>query len=428
MAQYLYALILLGLAGVALFASSRWFGHPFSPFGVFYGVWFVALSLFCAHWVEYIPLSLQTWALLAANMLAFGFGLLLAHMLCGPAKSIVSAEFARSSVSEEKFQKCIYALFALGMVGAANFLWTIQRSMGLATYLTSAPDIRDAMGLGDLSEGLKPLNWLNVANVVLCGFYLMILRGKRRKSIWAVLVLSLLVTLIMEDRQRFFYAVIWTSFVLAYSRKWTRREVLFAGSIVVVVLLVQFLGVATWLGKVTENNPALVAAANVPEALHPLLMPYVYLTANFPALQEYISSSPERTNGALTFYPVVRVAQLVDPTVKLPQVVGDFYAVPFEFNTFSWLYHFYTDFGIAGVVMGPWLVGLLSGLAYSRMRYSMSFYALYISGLLSFGFAFSCFTNQFAQGPMWFFLAAGALIAKYVQCRPTFQPSLHEPT
>jgi oligosaccharide repeat unit polymerase len=375
--------------------------------------------------VEYIPLRLETWALLAANLLAFGFGWLLAHMLCGPAKPIVTAEFTRSSVSEEKFQKCIYGLFMLGMVGAANFLWAIQRSMGLSTYLTSASDIREAMGLGDLAEGLKPLNWLNVANVVLCGFYLMILRGKRRKSIWVVLVLSLMATLIMEDRQRFFYAVLWASFVLAYSRKWTRREMLFAASGVVAVLLIQFLAVATWLGKVTENNPGLVAAANVSETFHPLLTPYIYLTANFPALQEYISSSPERTNGALSFYPVVRAAQLIDPSVRLPQVIGDFYAVPFDFNTFTWLYNFYTDFGVAGVVAGPWLVGLLSGLAYSRMRYSMSFYALYVSGLLSFGFAFSCFTNQFVQGPMWFFLAVGVPIAGYVRC-PEFQSSLYE--
>jgi oligosaccharide repeat unit polymerase len=425
MAQYFYALILLGLAGAALLASFRWFGHPFSPFGVFYGAWFVALSLFCAHWVEYIPLRLETWALLAANLLAFGFGWLLAHMLCGPAKPIVTAEFTRSSVSEEKFQKCVYALFMLGMVGAANFLWAIQRSMGLATYLTSPADIREAMGLGDLAEGLKPLNWLNVTNVVLCAFYLMILRGKRRKSIWTVLVLSLMATLIMEDRQRFFYAVLWASFVLAYSRKWTRREILFATSIVVVVLLVQFLAMATWLGKVTENNPDLVATANVPEVFHPLLTPYVYLTANFPALQEYISSSPAGTGGALTFYPVFRVAQLIDPTVKLPQVIGDFYTVPFEVNTFTWLYNFYTDFGIAGVVLGPWLVGLLSGLVYSRMRYSMSFYALYVIGLLSLGFAFSCFTNQFTQGPMWFFLAVGVPIANYVRC-PEFQSSLCE--
>ncbi|PYU70389.1 MAG: hypothetical protein DMG49_11540, partial [Acidobacteria bacterium] len=290
---------------------------------------------------------------LGANLLAFGFGCLLAHMPCRPVKPIVTTEFTRSSVSAEKFQKCIYALFALGMVGAANFLWDIQRSMGLATYLTSPSDIREAMGIGDLGEALKPLNWLNVANVVLCAFYLMILRGKHRKSIWAVLVLSLMATLIMEDRQRFFYAVIWTSFVLAYSRKWTRREIVFAASSVVAVLLIQFLAVATWLGKVTENNPDLVAAANVSEAFYPLLTPYVYLTANFPALQEYISSSPGRTGGALTFYPVFRIARLVYPTLRPPPVIGDFYAVPFDFNTFTWLYNFYTDFGVAGIVVGP---------------------------------------------------------------------------
>lgn len=415
MPPYLLTLLFLGLAGAAVLTSSRWFGHPFSPFGVFYGIWFLALSLLCASLVEYIPIHSSTWALVTASLLAFGLGWLLSYILGGSAGSAATSDFPRDNVSEKRFEKCISVLFAMGMIGALNFLWDVQTYMGLASYLVAPSEVRGAMGLGDLAEGLKPLNWLNVANVVLCAFYVMILRGKRRKYVWSVLIVSLLATLIMEDRQRFFYALLWTSFVLAYSRKWTKGELIRAASIVCIVLVIQFLAVAAWLGKVTENNPVLVNVANVPEVFHPLLMPYVYLTGNFPALQEYISTTPQRMGGAMTFYPAFRAAQLILPTLKLPEVIGDFYAVPFDFNTFTWLYNFYADFGVAGAVIAPGLFGLFSGLAYFRMRKSMSFYSLYATGLLSFGFTLSFMTNHFAQGPMWFFLAVGVFIAKYVR-------------
>ena len=54
--------------------SRKRFGHPLSPFGVFYLVWFGALALFFMNWVDYTPVRRQAWALIALNLVAFGVG------------------------------------------------------------------------------------------------------------------------------------------------------------------------------------------------------------------------------------------------------------------------------------------------------------------------------------------------------------------
>jgi hypothetical protein len=105
---------------------------------------------------------------------------------------------------------------------------------------------------------------------------------------------------------------------------------------------------------------------------------------------------------------------MVDPTVRLPLYVVEPFSIPIEFNTFTWLHPFYSDFGFAGVLLGPWAVGLIAGLVYFQMRGSFSFNSLYVNGLICYGLTLTFIGNQLTQGPVWYFLAIGIPIARYV--------------
>jgi oligosaccharide repeat unit polymerase len=304
------------------------------------------------------------------------------------------------------------------MIGLADFLRRIQGILGLSTYLQAPHEIREAMALGaGLDEGIKPFNWLNVMTIVLCAFYLRVERSGRHRLVWTILLISVVATLFMEDRTRFFFALLWAGYVLAQMGRWSKRRLLASGLILAVVLAVQFFAVAAWLGKVAFNNPRLLAAANVSEELFPLLTPYTYLTGNYPALQAYLDTRPESTAGAMTFYPAFKVLRLVNPALKAPQIVAEPVVIPSEFNTFTWLHQFYTDFGIAGVILGPMGVAFLSALIYFHMLRTKSFYSLYTNGLISFGLTLSFMVNHLTQGPVWYFLAVGIPLAKYLQRR-----------
>ncbi len=168
--SYLPSVILVLLAVAGVWVSSRMFGHPISPFSVFYGVWFFTLALFFLRLVEYTPVRAQAWRLIVLNLVSFGFGWMLAYLFQRPDMSNGKLELATERVSPERLRKVIYVSFALGMVGLAEFLRNVQGVLGLATYLTAPNEIREAMATGGgLDTEVQPLNWLNVLTVVICG-------------------------------------------------------------------------------------------------------------------------------------------------------------------------------------------------------------------------------------------------------------------
>src|SRR6266581_9003542 len=126
MLSHVPSLILLTLALTSVWVSSRMFGHPISPFSIFYGVWFFTLALFFLRWVEYTPVRAQAWRLIVLNLVSFGFGWMLAYLFQRPAMSNWKTEVATERVSPERLRKVIYVSFALGMVGLAEFLRNVQ--------------------------------------------------------------------------------------------------------------------------------------------------------------------------------------------------------------------------------------------------------------------------------------------------------------
>ena len=409
------SMILLTLALTSVWVSSRLFGHPISPFSIFYGVWFFTLALFFLRWVEYTPVRGQAWQLIVLNLASFGFGWILAYLFQRPGMSNWKIELAAERLSPQRLRKVIYVSFALGMVGLADFLRRIQGLLGLATYLVAPHEIRQAMSIGGgLDEGIKPFNWLNVMSVVLCAFYLGVFRNERRRLVWILLFTSSVATLFMEDRTRFFFALLWAGYVLVHVCRWNTRKLLATGLVLTAVLALQFFVVAAWLGKVAINNSVLMEATNISVPFFPLLTPYMYLTGSYPALQAYLDTRPDSTAGAMTFYPAHKVLRLLNPSLKVPEIVAEPVAVPSEVNTFTWLHQFYTDFGVAGVILGPLGVAFLSGLIYFHMLQTKDFYSLYANGLISFGFTLSFMVNHLTAGPVWYFLAVGIPIARYI--------------
>jgi oligosaccharide repeat unit polymerase len=407
------------LAALAVWTSNRCFAHLVSPFSVYYGAWFASLALYGAGWIAYTPVRASTWMLIALSLVAFGTGWSIPYLAWDARCVRGSVELGRG-ISEARLYRAIRFCFVLGAIGLATFLYSVHSTLGLAAYVEAPHEIRQAMAAGgEVSEGIKPFNWLNVSNVVLASLYLFALGGRRRLKVWSMLGFSVAAVLLMEDRTRFFYATLWAGFMLSYSMKLQMKKIIAGLGIVAAILLAQFIAVAAWLGKVAENSPVLMESAHAGSATLALLPPYMYATSSFPALQAYLDSAPRATHGAMTFYPVFKLLKLVDPTLESPAIVADFVSIPFEANTFTWLHQFYTDFGVAGVLMGPLLVGLLASALYFHMLRTRNFYSTYATALLCFCLTLSIMVNHLTQGPAWFFLASGAVIAFYIRAPRT---------
>jgi len=407
------------MAALAVWLSSRCFAHPVSPFSAFYVAWFSSLALYGAGWIAYTPVRASTWLLIALSLAAFGAGWSIPY-LSWDARRVRSSGELRRGISEARLYQAIRLCFALGAIGLAGFLYSVHSTLGLAAYIEAPHEIRQAMSAGgEVSEGIKPFNWLNVSNVVLSSLYLFALGGRRRLQVWFVLGFSAAAVLLMEDRTRFFYATLWAGFMLSFSMKLRAKKIVAGLGIVAVILLAQFIAVAAWLGKVAENSPVLMDSSRASSSTLALLPPYMYATSSFPALQAYLDTAPRPTYGAMTFYPLFKLWKLVDPTLESPAIVADFVSIPLEANTFTWLHQFYTDFGVAGVFLGPLLTGLLASGLYFHMLRTRNFYSTYATALLCFCLTLSIMVNHLTQGPAWFFLASGAVIACYIRAGRT---------
>jgi len=403
------------VAATAMWISARLFGHPFSPFSVFYGAWFVAFALYNLHWIDYTPVRRPAWTLIGLSLVGFGLGWLIPYLLWN-SRDVQDSELVARQVSPERLRVVIVICCVLGAIGLAAFLAKVSSTLGLATFIESPFDIRELTGRGGaLEEPLKIFDWLNVANVVLCSFYLFVVKGRRSWLVWPVLAFSVIALFLMEDRTHFFYACCWAGFVLLHSMRVTVKRILVLMAVGATLLLSQFLLVALWLGKVAEKSPVLMQAANVRDAMVFLLPPYFYITVNFPALQAYMDSSPPPTHGYMTMYPAFRFFHAVDPTLAQPPMTPEFLQVPADANTFTWVHQFYSDFGTTGVLIGSWIIGVVTAFVYFHMLGTRSFYSTLINGIFSYCLALSVFANHFVQGPAWYFLVVSFLIALWIK-------------
>jgi oligosaccharide repeat unit polymerase len=412
-----YPLILGCLAGAvaAVLISSRYFRNPFSPFSVFYCIWFISIAAYHMNWIAYVPVRRSGWDVITISMITFAMGWLIPYLAWNP-KSFTSTDEIPQNVSAERLFIAIGVCFVLGAIAFVTFLYQVHTQLGIASFVVAPSEIRESMSTkGGLVEPLKPLSWLNVANLALCTYYLFGVKGPRKRWVWVVLILSSLELPLLQDRIHFFFGAVWAGSVLLYSVRVTFRRLFAVAAIGVALLLAQFFAIAYWLGKVAENNPILMDVANVAESQVLLLAPYMYLTVSLPALQVHLDSNPRPTYGAMTFYPLFQVVNKVDPTLEPPPVVSDFVAVPSPANTFTWLQQFYDDFGIAGVWIGPWVIGLLTSFSYFQALSSRDVFSTLMSGVFSFCLALSIYGNHFTQGPAWYFLIVCFLIDRFVR-------------
>lgn len=108
----------------------------------------------------------------------------------------------------------------------------------------------------------------------------------------------------------------------------------------------------------------------LPPSLSFLADPLVYATGSPSALSVAMTlpgSVPPDTDPLRSVWLLPRLASVVDPAVVVPNPVAGFVDMPQSYNTFTMFGDLYFDFGLVGVALGSVLLGLLAGLARSKV-------------------------------------------------------------
>jgi hypothetical protein len=257
----------------------------------------------------------------------------------------------------------------------------------------------------------RPLNYVNIANVAFSAYWL----ARHKASAGRNLVrlcggLGFLTTLGSADRTIPFAAISWAFFASEYATTRlaasTRSALMRLGGFAA-GLSSLFVLLAEWLGKTIENNVSMQRYVSLEQgdAAAPLVMPYVYLTGNIPAFQEFMRHrAPATTMGTSVFLPFVKVARFFSPTFEPVAEVREYEFIPFPFNTMTWLDSFWLDFGLIGVFAMPFFVGLLSSLVLVKATARATFGAVTLLGLCCYVAINSPFVNKLSSSPTWQFV------------------------
>jgi len=413
------------LAAAAGFAtlSMRVYRTFFSPAGLFGLVWMTTIGLYSLGIVEYVEVRLETWLMIGASIAAFLAGCLAVHVLRPPKPQ--EHHTVDLDLDPRALAKFIVVSGALGLVGFAIYLSIIQRHIGLDTFRTNPHLVRDLQATPEFrSEFAVPrfLNYLNIATVALGVYWLASFRAHYqtwRRVIKAATITAFATTLFAIDRTFPIAALSCGYFVYEATvdpRKTTITSGLFRITTFVAVLVVVFMAIASFSGKTVEQNRSAFARFTPGEEYASFAYPYMYVTGNIPAFQEFVRHTDGGvTHGKFVFLPLVKFLGIFDRNVVVPEEVGKFYLIPFEFNTTTWLNIFWSDFGFAGLVVLPMMVGALSTWLHLRLRASRSLANVFVNALGLYVILNSVFVNKIVSSPTWMFAIIAIVVPRFLR-------------
>ena len=419
-----FTLFLVAMAGLVL--SKKLLDDYFTPPAIYNFFWAFALGALELGWVSFDPLRSQAWQAITLGYAGFLCGCLVValHSFTRPDRLVARPCFERTD--RQKLEKALLIMFLLGVTGFLVQLVHLQSQMGLTTFLTSP---REAREMYTNVKYIGFFNILNVANFVLALAYLVLYRKPQK---WVVLILlwALATTFLTTDRTRFFYMVIWSFYLVVYLYRrvsFSPRLVL-GGAVTLFALFAFFVLIAKFYKKEAfEDNMEFV---NVPQEYAVVVDPYIYLTGSFPVFQAFLDDKQELTFGKYSFGPIVKLIELIYPEFERENLVGKFYRVPIELNAATYLEPFYRDFGVFGILIGPFILGLVSMGAYIAMRQRKTLFSVFLASLLSFCTTITIFINHFTQIATWFFVLVGYAVYRYTRSSeptdpPEFRPKIY---
>lgn len=434
------ALILLAAAPAAVVVGRVWLRQWLPPATVLVGVWAVTAGLYCLRLLPYLPISR-----LAAWLLVGSCALFLAGLACGGALRRKQGRLGgspreRQSGRQWRVSRWIVTYTVVGMVGMAWYVTSVTKTLGGWSVWRDGSVVRGA--LGTLVPG--HFYWLEYFCLAapLAAWAAWLVGERVEPYAWVLTGLCVLALWITTDRTQFFMLMLTSMYMYLYRHpELSLRHVGRVVAGVAFILIVNFLAVGYW----TRKTPArlhiplsvAVAASGVDPAAGgggepaagtarkvegtPLARPlqtftvlYLYATGSYPAFSRLLERGPIYSMGRFTFYPIFRLVQKMgrrpSPALSVipPPVVISSPGVspPLYFNAYTYLYYYYEDFGVVGVLAVPLVLGLAAGwVAEGFGRSRASPWRLILLGQIAMAITLTTAFNKFNDTATWYVTA-----------------------
>ena len=414
------AALLLVLSAV-LVIRRAWHRYltPIEPLSLFLIVWALVLGLFAIPWVRYTRSSLSAWFAIYGSIATFSAGAVVAYRMTSRRSEHQFSPAEGSDLDNGRLRVACFACLVLLAIGFAAFLHAVNDVIGwtsvftapsaVRTLETSSQQFQTSYGAWKLFTYFGALGFLIWTIAARKGAF----GGRRHWALWILGPFYIVPYLFTADRTLLLTTLLWaTLFHMLWRPIGRIRHFVAGAAVVAVVMVVVFLGLAARVGKTIQHHPE-ISGALTTRTLDQFALPYVYLTSEAPAMTKLIAD-PNRptTYGAMTFRPLVKLASEARLAGTPPALIAPYYPIPFQtFNLFSWVGPFYLDYGMAGCLIIPFLLGL--GVA-SASRYALarrSFGGTWMLSVLTLATAAAPIADKFSDTITWEIAAVGAVLA-----------------
>lgn len=436
------SIALIIFCGITSIVIGKWsFGKWFNPLGLYGFVWCFSLSLLETNLIQYYPLSSETWFLIISGWLSFSIGVLTIVASRSSLQRNTKQGFQQYILTESNIraeQQVLYKiLFIINTISFLNLLHLIYLIKNIIGDVTNVLAVGNFLYSFRVREGI-PGSIPYVGSLMLTGCLLAGVYASSKNKIQLITVIPIIISILTSifNMGRAMLILACILFIAGYFFEHIRTKkyigVLRNGSLRkyfgITLVIAMIIGGAE---VVRSNRGSIESYGSATGALKKIgkmgfITPsiFMYVTANNVVFDQYLKSEKEsEVVGNYTLAPFWRTLAKIGFDTYVNQY-QPFYYTPVRANTGTYLRELHVDFGILGVLFGPYILGVLSSFFWFRIQKLGRLLDIVFLGFLFVVIAMSIFYWVLQLGYWLSGLLYGICIALYVD-RQVHKKNIH---
>ncbi len=417
------------LLSVILTLISKWmFGKWFNHVSLYSTVWCVTLILFEVRFINYYPMDNATWMIILSSWVFFFIGS--ATVVAG--RSVIenkqfcfeqNTESIRSLDGLKRLKTVLWFLNIITFAAAIHNFFLVSKLFG---SLSNAFVMGNLLYSHRVSEGLPGsipyVGSFVFTAAVLAGNYTAKLEKITLVAILPIIIVIMIDFANMGRADILVVAILFASSYLLTQRQKKanlnkynmkiRRIAMFILIVAIVVAGAEFIRSTRKAQEGFTGSTKMLKKLSTASVITPSI--YLYLSSHHAVFNQYLKHGGEHTPiGGNMFLPLYRIFEKLGLEIH-SSTYQEWYRTPAVTNTGTYLRELDGDFGIAGLLFGPYLLGLLSSVFWYRYNEYRRFTDLSVLTFLYGIIGLSFFVIATRMSGFFFFLFVSITVGCYL--------------
>lgn len=378
----------------------------FTPVGVMGPIWFITIGVANLQLSTYQQeLDPTTWVVLLGSIGTFllgSFTIAIIFSRSSEPGSPIDLDTFAARYQPQKIRNTIWFMFILSLVA---YLVHVVR-------FGAIPIFSENLMQAYLEFPLPVWYYLMVLAMPVClliYIYRKLYQPKGEKIFIFIFLLSLLILISILARAFVLFVLVG---VMVIKNHLGKKPIAFKYLVIMLIIaLVFFIYIGNIRTSATGRNIIEIADLKIPPQYSFLAWPYFIISLNLENLRILVNNLDHYYYGAKTFFPILFFARVYKFIDYPALIIGKFA------TTSTYLADFYTDFGIIGTLLIPYILGVISTGIYYRLRSRPTLNLLLLNIIFIYTLLFSFLLNFLARQWIFVLLVLTPLIDFYCKKR-----------